>query len=79
LIEEAKHVLATTQQLEASLDGGQSNNQTPNFDYTSQITFPLIDCLRALKEKQRSVSRLHQERFEQVKSAHDIHKSRGFN
>lgn len=32
-----------------------------------RITYPLIDCLRDLKEKHNTISRLHRERFEQVK------------
>lgn len=32
-----------------------------------KVTYPLIDCLRDLKEKHNTISRLHRERFEQVK------------
>ena len=32
-----------------------------------KITYPLVDCLRDLKEKFNTISRLHRERFEQVK------------
>lgn len=32
-----------------------------------KVTYPLVDCLRDLKEKHATVNRLHRERFEQVK------------
>lgn len=32
-----------------------------------KVTYPLVDCLRDLKEKYNTISRLHRERFEQVK------------
>jgi Ase1/PRC1/MAP65 family protein len=32
-----------------------------------KVTFPLLDCIQTLKEKHHTVSRLHRERYEQVK------------
>jgi len=32
-----------------------------------KVNYPLVDCLRDLKEKYNTVSRLHRERFEQIK------------
>ncbi len=53
--------------MEASLE---DDKQTAGYDLDTtglRVTFPLNDCLRDLKEKYNTVSRLHRERFEQVK------------
>ena len=53
--------------MEASLDDEKQNNGY-DLEVTSLcLTYPLNQCLRDLKEKYNTVSRLHQERFEQVK------------
>ncbi|KAG9791519.1 hypothetical protein KCU88_g919, partial [Aureobasidium melanogenum] len=52
--------------MEASLDDEKDRGY--DLDTTGlRVTYPLIDCLRDLKEKYNVVSRLHRERFEQVK------------
>ncbi|KAL6249414.1 Microtubule bundling protein [Rhinocladiella similis] len=66
LTEEAHNIIKTIKQMEASLD----DEKERGYDLDSsglRVTFPLIDCLRDLKEKYNVVSRLHRERFEQVK------------
>src|SRR5690242_321440 len=52
--------------MEASLD----DEKQRGYDLETsglRVTFPLNECLRDLKEKYNTVSRLHRERFEQVK------------
>jgi protein regulator of cytokinesis 1 len=68
LIDEAQKIITTIRQMEASLDDGQSRRDCGDEDSHLQITFPLTRCLQVLKEKHIQISRLHRERFEQVKS-----------
>lgn len=66
MTEEAHNIIKTIKQMEASLD----DEKDRGYDLDSnglRVTYPLIDCLRDLKEKYNVVSRLHRERFEQVK------------
>jgi protein regulator of cytokinesis 1 len=66
LVEDAQKMITTIRQMEASLDDGR-----PRRDYQDdelKITYPLTRCLQTLKEKHMHVSRLHRERYEQVKS-----------
>jgi Ase1/PRC1/MAP65 family protein len=66
MTEEAHNIIKTIKQMEASLD----DEKDKGYDLDSsglRVTYPLIDCLRDLKEKYNIVSRLHRERFEQVK------------
>ena len=53
--------------MERSLD-----DSLPKDDYEAekgglQISYPLLNCLQKLKEKHHTISKLHRERFEQVK------------
>ena len=67
MTEEAQKIIKTIKQMEASLD---EEKQMNGFDLEStalRVTYPLNDCLRDLKEKYNIISRLHRERFEQVK------------
>ena len=53
--------------MERSLDDSR-----PNEDYESdhdglKVTYPLLDCIQRLKEKHHTISKLHRERYEQVK------------
>lgn len=69
MIEEAQKIITTVRQMEASLDDTTSRrDHQPKDDQDLKITYPLTRCLRVLKEKHTQVGRLHQERFEQVKS-----------
>ncbi|KAM5444148.1 Microtubule bundling protein [Microsporum ferrugineum] len=64
MMEEAHQLKTTIKQMEASLDGaGRGSREFEEIE----ISYPLNRCLEALKEKHRTVSKLHQERFEQVK------------
>ncbi|KAF2773031.1 hypothetical protein EJ03DRAFT_380287 [Teratosphaeria nubilosa] len=69
LTEEAQKLIKTIRQMERSLDDSRPSTSS---DYESEldglkVTFPLTDCIQALKEKHHTVSRLHRERYEQVK------------
>jgi len=67
MTEEAQNIIKTIKQMEASLEDNK-HNPSYDLDTTSlRVTYPLTDCLRDLKEKYNTVSRLHRERFEQVK------------
>lgn len=69
MIDEAQKMITTIRQMEASLDDPKSSRDyqlTQDGDLT--ITYPLTRCLQVLKEKHIQISRLHRERFEQVKS-----------
>ncbi|EMD88014.1 hypothetical protein COCHEDRAFT_1111023 [Bipolaris maydis C5] len=67
MTEEAHRLLKTIRQMEASLDDSRPNPNYEDHDDDDAITFPLTRCLQSLKEKYNSVSRRHQERFEQVR------------
>ncbi|KAF3065283.1 Anaphase spindle elongation protein 1 [Daldinia childiae] len=67
LVEEAQKLITIIRQMEASLDGSRSQRSyTPESD-DLRVTFPLTRCLTMLKEKHMQISKLHRERFEQVK------------
>lgn len=67
MTEEAQKIITTIKQMEASLDDEKQNSEYDLGNTSSCITYPLNQCLRDLKEKYNTVSRLHRERFEQVK------------
>ncbi|RKF53333.1 Anaphase spindle elongation protein 1 [Erysiphe neolycopersici] len=65
LEEEAQHIIKTIKQMEASLD-----DLKPAVDRKDDqiiITYPLMQCLKELKKKHLQISKLHKERFEEVK------------
>ncbi|XXH04615.1 Increased rDNA silencing protein [Hypoxylon texense] len=69
LVDEAQRIITTIRQMEASLDGSRPGSQ---HSYSSEdddlrLTYPLTRCVMTLKEKHRQISKLHRERFEQVK------------
>lgn len=67
MVDEAKKIITIIHQMEASLD--DQNRRRSNEDDELTITYPLTRCLQKLKEKHTIISRIHKERFEQVKSA----------
>ncbi|KAI2373143.1 Microtubule bundling protein [Ophidiomyces ophidiicola] len=67
MIDEAKHLITTIKQMEASLDDSAYGSRRASDDPDLCITLPLNHCLAFLKEKHAAVSKLHRERFEQVK------------
>ncbi|KAK5085726.1 Microtubule bundling protein [Lithohypha guttulata] len=63
---EAQNIIGTIKQMEKSLEDGKDYAYEINLE-DMKISYPLVDCLRDLKEKYNIISRLHRERFEQVK------------
>lgn len=68
LIAEAQKMITVIRQMEASLEDPRSRRNVSNGDDGLGISYPLTKCLQSLKEKHSQVRRVHQERFEQVKS-----------
>lgn len=68
MVEEAQRLIKTIKQMEASLDDEKANGRYSLDDGELRISYPLNRCLATLKEKHNAVSKLHRERFEQVKS-----------
>ena len=68
MTEEAQRIITTIKQMEASLDDNKAHHEYQAEDEDLKITYPLTRCLQVLKEKHQQISRLHKERFEQVKS-----------
>jgi len=54
--------------MEQSLDDVKNKDQYSAQNDSLKITYPLNESLRMLKEKHRTVAKLHQERYEQVRS-----------
>lgn len=68
MTEEAQRIITTIKQMDASLDDNKTRHEYEAEDQDLKITYPLIRCLQGLKEKHLQISKLHRERFEQVKS-----------
>lgn len=67
LTEEAHRLIKSIRQMERSLD-----DTRPEDDYGLEregltVTTPLLDCIQALKAKHHTITKLHRERYEQVK------------
>lgn len=67
MTEEAHRLIKTIRQMEAALEDNKPN---PNYEANDGmgVTYPLTRCMKELKEKYNAVSKLHRERFEQVRS-----------
>lgn len=72
MVDEAKKIITIIHQMEASLDDSNRRRDYEGDDELT-ITYPLSRCLQRLKEKHTQISRLHKERFDQVKSAYLLH------
>lgn len=68
LLDEASTIVTTIRQMEASLDDNRHQRSHHSDSDDLKVTYPLNRCLVALKEKHMQISKLHRERFEQVKS-----------
>lgn len=68
MVEEGRKIITTIKQMEASLGDSKSRLEYEPEDEDLKISYPLIACLQGLKEKHLQISRIHRERFEQVKS-----------
>ncbi|PHH67917.1 hypothetical protein CDD80_412 [Ophiocordyceps camponoti-rufipedis] len=67
MVEQVKLTMAAIRQMEASLEGSRPASR----DDELAISFPLSRCLQLVREKHAHVSRLHRERFEQIKKLVD--------
>jgi Ase1/PRC1/MAP65 family protein len=68
MTEEAQRIVSTIKQMEACLDDTKGRREYQIEDEDLRISYPLTRCLQALKEKHLQISKIHKERFEQVKS-----------
>ncbi|KAF9892516.1 hypothetical protein FE257_001625 [Aspergillus nanangensis] len=67
MTEEAQRLVTAIKQMEESLVDEKANGQY-NLDHKDlRISYPLNRCLNFLREKHQALSKLHRERFEQVK------------
>ncbi|WPG99701.1 Hypothetical protein R9X50_00252000 [Acrodontium crateriforme] len=67
LTEEAQHIIKTIRQMERSLDDTRPHDDFESDNDGLKVTFPLSNCIKALKEKHHTIAKLHRERYEQVK------------
>ncbi|KFY07235.1 hypothetical protein V492_07332 [Pseudogymnoascus sp. VKM F-4246] len=67
MAEEAHRIITTIKQMEASLDDSKDMHDYNVEDPSLKVSYPLIQCLQTLKEKHLQISKIHKERFEQVK------------
>lgn len=68
MVEEAHRIITTIKQMETSLDDVKSRHEYEAEEEDMKVTYPLVRCLQTLKEKHLQISKIHKERFEQVKS-----------
>lgn len=54
--------------MEASLDDSKTDVAYGINDGRMKVSYPLLQCMQGLQEKYTIVSKLHRERFEQVRS-----------
>jgi len=66
LTEEAQRLIKTVHQMEKALDDSRPD-EYENDPNGLRVTFPLLECIQALKEKHHTISKLHRERYEQVR------------
>ncbi|KAI9774759.1 MAG: hypothetical protein M1839_001626 [Geoglossum umbratile] len=66
MVDEAHRIIKTIKQLETSLDDAKATSYEQG-DENLRASFPLVKCLQSLKEKHATISKIHKERFEQVK------------
>ncbi|ODH47537.1 hypothetical protein GX48_06343 [Paracoccidioides brasiliensis] len=66
MISEAQQIIELIKQMEASLDDVAKHDRKVE-DPELRVTFPLNLCLKVLKEKYAIISKIHRERFEQIK------------
>lgn len=68
LTDEARQIIKTIKQMEASLEDRTSKDAYQLESQELKVTIPLTRCLQTLKEKHNAIAKIHRERFEQVKS-----------
>jgi hypothetical protein len=69
MTDEAQRIIKTIKQMDASLDDVKTANYEHG-DEELRVSFPLVKCLQSLKGKLAVISKIHKERFEQVKSTY---------
>ncbi|KAF2148265.1 hypothetical protein K461DRAFT_329872 [Myriangium duriaei CBS 260.36] len=67
LTEQARQLIRTIRQMEASLDDTKTSDDYDREDDELRVTHPLLQCIEQLKQKHKTISKLHRERYEQVK------------
>lgn len=68
MTQEAERLITAIQQMESSLSDEKSNGRYELNRDDLRVTFPLNRCIAFLREKNDAMSKLHRERFEQVRS-----------
>ena len=66
--EEAQSLIEAIQHMEKSLVDEKANGQYQLDHNELRISYPLNRCLNFLREEHNALSKLHKERFEQVRS-----------
>ncbi|KAI4723440.1 hypothetical protein E4T48_00303 [Aureobasidium sp. EXF-10727] len=67
LTDEARRLITSIRQMEAALVDDKPHRDSDSQDDHLSITLPLRDCITSLKDKHNTVSRIHRERYEQIK------------
>ncbi|KAI5197258.1 hypothetical protein E4T39_07398 [Aureobasidium subglaciale] len=67
LTEEARRLVKSIRQMEAALVDDKPQRNSDYQDPELEITLPLRECIASLKDKHATVSRIHRERYEQIK------------
>jgi protein regulator of cytokinesis 1 len=67
MAEEAQRIITTIKQMEQALADVNSRHEYEAEDENLKVTYPLTRCLQYLREKHGQISRVHKERFEQVR------------
>lgn len=67
MVDDAQRTISAIRQMETSLDDSRSRRDY-DADEDLQVTYPLTRCLQVLKDKHLQISKIHRERFEQVRS-----------
>jgi hypothetical protein len=73
MVEEAQRLIKTIKQMEASLDDERASGRYSLDDGELHISYPLNKCLTTLRERHTAISKLHRERFEQVRSEYSFY------
>ena len=69
LTEQARQLIKVIRQLEASLDDTKARDDYEKEDGELKVTYPLLQCVEHLRSKHQTISKLHRERYEQIKSS----------
>ena len=63
-------MIKSIRQMEAALVDDKPQRDSDYQDSDLSITLPLRDCIGSVKDKHNTVSRIHRERYEQIKSVY---------